>query len=202
MKGLLLKDLMVLKQQSKIFLLVVALWLGLTVVNRDANFFGGVMMMLSVLVPVFAMAYDEKARWDRYVLTMPVSKKDLVYCKYILMLTGAVLGAFISEIVSVVLTKDVRNSLMMTMVFLSLGVILASVILPIFFRFGVEKGRLIMFLFFMLPSVGAVILSRLGIKLPDAETIEKSIMLLPLAAIGAAVLSMWISAGIYSRKDF
>lgn len=202
MKGLLLKDLMNLKQQIKIYLLIIAIWFTLAVVNNDSNFFGGVMMMLSVLVPISAMAYDEKTKWDRYALTMPVSKKDLVSSKYVLMLSCAVTGAVISEIASVVITKDVGNSLVISMVFMSLGIIFASIVLPLIFKFGIEKGRLIMFIVVLLPTLGAVLLSKLGVELPDAETVKKFIALLPVAAIAVAASSMLASIRIYSRKEF
>ncbi|NCB50583.1 MAG: ABC-2 transporter permease [Clostridia bacterium] len=202
MKGLLLKDIINLKQQIRIYLLIIAIWLALTIVNEDSNFFGGVMMMLSVLVPISAMAYDDKAKWDKYALTMPVSKKDLVNSKYVLMLLCAVVGGFISEVVSVIITKDVGNSLTMTMVFMSLGIIFASIVLPLIFKFGTEKGRLIMFLVVLLPSLGAVLLSKLGIELPGAEAVEKAMVFLPFTAIAAIVLSMLISTAIYNRKEF
>jgi hypothetical protein len=202
MKGLLLKDILNLKQQGKIYLLIVGIWLVIGAANRDSVFFGGVMMILTVLVPISALAYDDKAKWDKYALTMPISKTDLVLSKYILMLACAIAGAFISEIVSVVITKDVRASLTTTMVFMSTGIILASIVLPIIFKFGTEKGRLIMLVVGLLPTVAVMLLPKLGVDMPEEKTIENMIPFLPFAAIAVTAVSVFVSRMIYDRKEF
>ena len=99
MKGLLLKDIINLKQQGKIYIFIIAIWFAIAITSRDGNFFGGVMTMFTVLVPISAAAYDDKAKWDRYALTMPISRWDLVLSKYLLALICAVTAAFLSELV-------------------------------------------------------------------------------------------------------
>lgn len=201
MKGLLLKDIINLKQQGKVYALIIAVWLVLAVMNRDGEFFSGVMMMMTMLVPMNAMAYDEKANWDKFALTMPVTRREIVLSKYVLMLGSALAGALLSELVNVVFTKDVQGSLITAVVFLSLGVALASFVLPLIFRFGIEKGRAIMILVILLPTAAVTLLSRLGVRLPDEEAVKRTIFFLPFAAAALAAASAAVSGLIYARKE-
>lgn len=202
MKGLLLKDIINLKQQGKIYLLMLGIWLAIGFVNKDGNFFGGIMMMLTVLIPISAIAYDEKAKWDRYALTMPVTRKDIVLSKYILAVVCAIGGTFLSEIISVIITKKPKESLITSLMFFSLGLIFASIVLPIIFKFGIEKGRLLMLAVVLMPTVLAMILSKAGVSLPSDAMIQRAIPFSPIAAVLIIIFSSIISTHIYRRKEF
>ncbi len=202
MKGMLMKDLMNLKQQARVYLLIIAVWLVVGVVNRDAAFFGGVMMMLTVLVPMSAVAFDEKAKWDRYALTMPVSRADMVLSKYILALGCAVAGGIVAEVVSVLISKNVAESLATNIAFTSVGIIFASVIFPMIFKLGVEKGRLMIIAVALVPMLVVFTLSKLNIDMPSEEMIEGAAYFSPIIGAAAFTISFFISKRIYERKEF
>ncbi len=84
MKGLILKDLLNLRKQARIILLFVGFYFVLGMINQSGDSFGGVVALLFAMLAVTAMAYDERAGWDKYALTMPVSRRDLVVSKYLL----------------------------------------------------------------------------------------------------------------------
>jgi hypothetical protein len=163
MKGLFLKDIINLKQQAKIYLLIIAIWLAIGFSNKDSAFFGGVIAILTLMIPITALAYDEKAKWDRYALTMPVSKLDMVLAKYLLALAFAAAGALLSSAAGILITKNIVESLTLSLAFLSLGVIFASIVLPIIFKFGVEKGRILMLVVIMVPTLLTMLLPRLNL---------------------------------------
>ena len=202
MKGLLLKDIINLKQQGKIYLLMLGIWMAIGFVNKNGDYFGGIMMMLTVVVPISAIAYDEKAKWDRYALTMPVSRKDIVLSKYILAAVCAVVGAFLSEIVSVIITKKPMESLMTSLLYFSLGLIFASIVLPVIFKFGVEQGRLLMLAVILVPTALTMTLSKAGVPLPSEETVQRAVTFSPAAAVLLIILSAIVSTRIYRRKEF
>ncbi len=153
MKGLFLKDIINLKQQVKVYVFIIGIWLVVSLVNNNEAFFGGVMSIFAVLVPITAVAYDDKAKWDRYALTMPVSKTDMVLSKYLLAFFCSVAGALLSSLIGVIITKDLAGTLASSVTFISLGMIFASVVLPIIFKFGVEKGRVIMLGVVLIPTI-------------------------------------------------
>lgn len=202
MKGLLLKDIINLKQQAKIYLFIIAIWMALGFSNKDSAFFSGVIMMFTVLVPISAIAYDEKAKWDRYALTMPVSKTDLVLSKYLLASFCAFIGGLLSVVVSIIITKDIANSLISSMAFISIGMIAVSVILPIIFKFGVEKGRMLMMAVIFFPIILAFLLKQMNLPMPSEKTIEILVYFSPAVAILMNLISVSISKTIYQKKEF
>lgn len=201
MKGLLIKDLLNLKQIAKIYAAIIVVWAVLAYTADNSAFFGGVMMMLTVMVPLVSLSYDEKARWDRFALTMPLTRSSLVFVKYILMLICAAAGSALSLLIAVLISGDLQQSLINCLAFLSLGIIFASVILPFIFRFGVEKARLIMMIIVIIPTVLGLIVSKLGFPEIDDSLAENALSFAPLAAAVIWFVSLLISEAVYKRKE-
>ena len=201
MKGLLLKDILNLRQQGKVYFLIIAIWLAIAIASSDGNFFGGVMMLFTVLVPLSAAAYDDKAKWDRYALTMPISRWDIVLSKYLLAFICAVVSAFLSEIVMVIITGDVCNSLLLSAIYIMVGMLFVSLILPFIFRFGVEKARLIMMAIVLIPTILLTVISRMDIQLPEWKEPEKIVWLFPIVVITIVAISVVVSKKIYDHKE-
>ncbi len=202
MRGLLLKDILNLKQQVKIYLVIVAVWLIVSIINTDANFFTTVMMVFTILIPITASAYDEKAKWDSYALTMTVSKSDLVLSKYLLAFLCALTGGILSVILGVALSNNIVEVSLSSMLFLSMGMIIVSIILPFVFKFGAEKGRLVLIVFFIAPTLFSMFVTKLNIPMPSQEMIMKGIYFSPLVALLVTVCSIFISKSIYEHKEF
>jgi ABC-type transport system involved in multi-copper enzyme maturation permease subunit len=180
MKGLILKDLMNLKQQCKVFILVIGLWLVLSIADNNPSFFGGLVAMFAVLVTITTLAYDEKAKWDRYALTMPVSRTDIVLSKYLLAFLCSAAGTLISFAVGLALSQNITEALSTSLAFLSLAMIFASIVLPILFKFGVEKGRMIVLAVLLLPTLFALFLPKLNLAAPSEAVIKTLVLFSPL----------------------
>ena len=202
MKGLLLKDILNLKQQAKLYLIVIAVWLVIGISNQDANFFVGLILICALFFPISATAYDEKAKWDRYVLTMPVSKSDIVMSKYLLSLLCALMGSVISLIAGIAISSDLKETLLSFMFFISLALILLSIVLPAIFKYGVEKGRIIIILVFLIPTLFGLAFSKLDIPLPSEKILMQVIYFSPVISIVFILCSISISKRIYAHKEF
>lgn len=202
MCGLLLKDILNLKQQFRIYAIIILMWVAIGLSNNDPAYIGGLMLMLTVLVPSSAAGYDEKAKWDRYALTMPISRRDMVVSKYLLAVITALLGGIISVAAGFFMPCSVAENLIVNAVLASLGLIAVSVTLPAVFKYGVEKSRLIMMAVLLIPLLLGAVISKLNINLPNIENSEKPLMLLPAAAVAAVLASAAISVKIYNKKEF
>ena len=86
MKGMLMKELYNLKQTARIYLILTVLWMAMGMAQRDSTYLSGLIAMVMVLIPINAIAYDEASKWERYALTMPVLRRDVVAARYALML--------------------------------------------------------------------------------------------------------------------
>lgn len=91
MKGLILKDLLNLKAQYKVFVVMILFFVVFALMGDSHDTLGVILTMITIMLPITALAYDERSQWDKYALTMPVSRRDLVLSKYLLglLLAGA-----------------------------------------------------------------------------------------------------------------
>ncbi len=203
MIGLILKDSLNLKRHLKLYLILVAFYFILGIANKDFAMFGSMIAMMAVILPVTSMAYDEKNNWDRYALTMPVSRRDLVISRYILSFIFLIFAFILSMLLSLIFKSGsfIEGVLVNTGILL-FGIIIMSVIFPILFKYGVEKGRIFMMIVLFAPTAAIMLLSKLGFKLPEKETAEALLYLLPIIALAAAAASIFISVSIYRKKEF
>lgn len=201
MKGLLLKDLVNLKQQTKIYIIVIAIWLAIALTSQDGSFLGGMICVLSVMLPITTLSYDEKAKWDKYVLSMPVSRKQVVVSKYILALALSFIGCLISFAFNLFITKDASQSIIMSSMFWAFSIVAFCIILPLIYKFGVEKGRALILIVFLAPTVLVILLSKLNIPLPSKEFLYNLKFVIPVIIITVLILSCYISIKIFKNKD-
>ncbi len=203
MKGLILKDFINLKKQSKVIGVLVVFYLLLAITTKNNSMFGAMMLILFAMMPITAISYDERANWDKYGLTMPVSRTEMVLSKYIL---GLILSSFalvLNFIVQILMGTEM-NTENITIVFVIFGVsiIFFSLLLPIMFKFGVEKGRMLMILVLMLPTIIIMLLPEIVKTPPSEEMITKALYALPFIIVIIYVLSIFISINIYNKKEF
>lgn len=192
MKALLLKDVYVIWKQMRIFIVVILL---LSMVNSAFN-----MVFLVVwcsMLPYTAMAYDERSRWNQLAAMMPYSKRDVVLSKYVLgwlcMAAAGLLCLAAQLVLGRFFQGGVDFSVLLTS--LCLGVISLDITLPAVMRFGVERGRMIFLVVIFAVAIGAGAVldaADLPISLPLPVMV-----LLPLAAVVATVISIPLSMKLY-----
>jgi ABC-type transport system involved in multi-copper enzyme maturation permease subunit len=206
MKGLLLKDLLVLRQQSKIYLFMILMFAAFAIINEDPSFAGGMVAIVAVMLPITAMSYDERAGWDRLALSMPVSRKAMVLSKYLLGAGFSVVAFLISLLLGLKSNdpagEPAGTAFATALVFWSVCIILFSVLMPLFIRLGVEKGRIVMMAVLFVPTGVLIFLSSTGIVQADPEGLERLLRMAPIAAIALFVASILISFRLYEKKEF
>ena len=206
MKGLLMKDIILLRPQLKIYLIILVFWFLIAMWNGQPGFFGGLMAMFALMIPMTTVAYD-----DNCALTAPVSRFKLVLSKYVLLFMTMLVLSVIIFIGSLVMGEDVSGSFFLTVAMFPFGMIMASVLLPIIFKFGVEKGRFA-FLAFIAFVVAAVVAGgrKLATLTEDGNIVGSLLSMNRGMMIGAvvlvtaavAVISIVLSKNIYDKKEF
>lgn len=215
MIGLLLKDFIGLKKYLTFILLFIGAAFLLSMVlagQHEADFLSGAMMgILSIVFPIFSIttfSLDDLCKWDRYGMTMPVSRKQVVLSKYLLGIVLEVLSLVLSVIVMGLLSVKGTLSMNVQETMLSIGLLgcvalcLIAVILPLTFRFGSEKTRLILLGFCLLPLMVNAVKSRIGELSISMETMVMWIKLFPAIALLLFVGSIFLSMWIYEKKEF
>jgi len=206
MKGLILKDLLVLRQQSKIYLFMIIMFAAFAFINQDPSFAGGMVAIVAVMLPITALSYDERSGWDRLALSMPVSRRDMVLSKYLLGLGFSMLAFLISLLLGLKSNdptgEPAGTALMTALVFWSLCILLFSILMPLFIHIGVEKGRMVMMAILFIPTGVLLLLSSTGIAKPNPESLEQMLQFAPVVAIIMFVVSFFVALRLYNRKEF
>ena len=204
MKGLIIKDFYVLQKTLKTYGVFIVVYGIFGAVTNQGSFVSGMLGVMLAMLPITAIAYDERAKWDKYALTMPVSKKDLVLSKYALGLILAGIGMVLSfAILSFTVDNTFMENIFIVFCVSGIGLIYQAMVLPIMFKFGTEKGRLYMMAGMFLPIIIIVIVSKLGFSI-SYDTImffESIANLLPFIAAGVVGL-IYIASIMVSLKFY
>ena len=211
MKGLILKDLLNLKGNIKFILLFIIMFGFMSSLgDGNVNNFIGVIIVLCTTMIVSTFSYDGLNKWDSYVLTMPINRNDIVLSKYLTMLIFSFIGVLVSLIVSVTIgyfknTLILNETLLINALILSISVCFGSLILPLIYKFGTERARLLMILCFLVPTLALLVFKSILENISSPISIEiilnTLVYSLPFVAILLFVISYFISSKIYSKKE-
>lgn len=205
MRGLLLKDWLVIGKQAKLYFVMLAFF-ALVPGLRGYGIFMGAML------PMTAFAYDERSHWDTMARMMPYSFKNVVAEKYIfgyLMVGGIVLLEMISQTVyflTGVGSDGIWVNIQEIWLSIAMALSITALQLPIIFWIGVEKTRLFLTLTFVLPMVSVLTVfspmmffeAEPDVSLPEWG--RPVLMLLSGFAIILQFISMFVSKKLYQRK--
>lgn len=211
MKGLILKDAILIKKYCIFHFLISIIFfiisvIGSSVEKSNLNFTYYAVAMISI-IPITISAYDEQSKWNVYEASLPLSRKQIVFEKYILTALIVVPVSFIYTIILFTLKGgDLSKAIINFTVMLLFGLISPCVVLPIIYKFGYLKGRIInliiIALIMAIASVSAV--TSISENQPDFSVILGGFTepLLLATAVIIFVLSAAISVSIYNKKEF
>ena len=208
-KGLIYKDLFLLKEAFPIAALAVLFLLFSITLGFAGGFLALCIMLLVFAVKVVesTLIYDETDGWDSYVLTAPVSRKEIIRSKYllqILFLAGAfLLSAVLLLLISLIPQFDGEEWLyIMLIVGFSYALVYGAVVIPVYLKFGQHTSRYVAFVILI------VVAGLFGITFGFSIFMEFAASTIPLligilavslAAYGASYL---VSQKIYAKREF
>lgn len=209
MKGLLLKDWFVIWKQCRYLLFVPAVFLAVSALSDDSQFFAIFAFLLSAMYPMTVMGLDEQSKWERYALTMPFRRRDLVLSKYLLSFCSLFLYGVLYLLLVLLFKHDpeaMKVSVMLTSVGISIGILYSALAYPFLFKLGMEKGRIwYLILIVVVCGNGAALAAMLGdeISLNLLLTwMDCLLLILPLAALSLFRLSAFLSIKLYESREF
>lgn len=204
MKGLLVKDFMALKKNLKIYLIFIIFYILIGIKSGNSSMFSTMLTIVSVLTPITAMSYDERSKWDRYALTMPLSRGSIVLSKYVLGMFFLVVAFILITLFNLFFINiPPMVNIMSTIRIISVGIIYMSILFPLVFKLGVEKGRIYMMLVAVVPAGIMLLLPNLGFSILSSATIIKMFMdYLPVIAALILATSYLMTLSIYKNKEF
>ena len=146
MSGLLLKDFYLLKKYGRGYVVIAAIFVAVSFMNPENLFFFFYPCVISGLVPITLISYDEREKWTVYAGTLPVTRAQMVSSKYwISLITGGIVMALMAagQTFARVRNGGLGPDYAVTLLgMISVILLVPALILPFVFRLGAEKGRI------------------------------------------------------------
>ena len=208
MRGLIIKDLLAIKRVGLLLLLIAFVWAACPFFPADAALSAiFVFFIMGAAVPAMVMQSDEPNHWNTYALSLPISVRTLVLSKYILVISVDLAG-FILAAAAVIrafsLTGEmtIRDSLLLSISIGSLTLLVLSAFMPILYRFGAEKSRILLGMSGIVPLLLYKIVKMLGISAPDPNVLRILAYTFPVFVVIILLLSVRISIRIARRTEY
>ena len=201
MKGLLVKDFLLMRKSKYVILFM--LFIGIIGGINDISFATGYILMVLAILSLSTISYDEANHGLNTLFTLPISKSDYVKEKYLfsLIITG------IGFVLVTILGCFRKSGFMETLVILSTALLLLALSLPFQLKEGNEKGRIVLFavvfgcifLFAFLNQFFSEFFESMEETLNALDPTMFSVGLL-IASFILYIISMMISIRIYNKK--
>jgi ABC-2 type transport system permease protein len=215
MKSLILKDLYNVGHHAKSMFFMLLIYAIIFVPFSGPETCIIVSGILGSMLVMTTFSYDDSSKWAKYAMVTPVTKQDLVAAKFIVLLifsascviTGLVLafiGGMITHKVDYSNTSDVFKLLFIPVISLVIAEIFGSLSIPLLFKFGPEKARMLAFVALMIPAAICFGVYELLIFLGVSFTDQLVFILLCCSPVVALLwnLAMYkISYAIFSKKE-
>ena len=209
MKGFIYKDLCLLGSVWKSYAFILVMFSALTVTGvYDVSF---LFMMVSVILcmyPSSSFSYDELAKWDRFAVSVPNGRVKVVRAKYgFALLLGAfslVMGLLLSLPAAFLGRMELSEGLLTCVGGAAGALLINAILLPLLFRFGAQKGRILLIaVVAALAGVLGALLAIGGMTAFGSGLLDSFVLVvLPVLTLLALFISYRISLGIYQKKEF
>lgn len=219
-KGLITKDLLQLKSYKKTLIMFIVIFALTSLAQENAKGIGNMLaVMITLGFGMFSITtfnYDELAKADRYILTFPLTKKDIVLSKYVLVILSTIIGAIIGTSLSFIIMFIVNKQLpyMYDVIGIGLGAILGislieAIQIPCIYKYGVEKGKILLFIVTagIALLIGGIIFigNKISMKIPMDNILNAITNFVPIIIMVAIIIiyysSYRISYKIYNNKE-
>ena len=216
MKGLLLKDLSILKTQGRSAVIIMAIALFMLMVGNNTTFAVIYANILFVTFGITTLSYDTHDNGYAFLFTLPISRKLYVMEKYVFSLLSIATGATFSLVlmVGVSLIKDgyvLTTSDLAFIIGYALGsIVFLSIMLPVNLKFGPEKGRIAMIIVIAVIVASGFSISKVAGKMDLTKLYWRIREIKPMLVTGILVMivfailsvSYLISCKIMKKKEF
>lgn len=219
MKGLLVKDLCLMRELKKTVLIIVFVSAVFVFSGTDQAFLTGYIIILSAFIAGMTLSYDEMNNGMAFLMTLPCSRKRYVAEKYLFGLLIIAIGVVYSGALAVIQNmvgsdSGMKEVLLTTEICAFVGAIMLAVLLPTNLKFGAEKGRIMLILGIMIVCFGIFFGVRiLESNFPDQHSamiqwMNEALMsrfiypVFIILGIGALGISFLIACRILEKKEF
>ena len=162
-----------------------------------------------VMLFMSTFSYDEYNNWNAYAITLPGGRKNIVKSKFVaglfLTLLSIVITVVLNCLVSVINSNLKFDDFISTLLgSVSAIVLIQAIMYPFIFKYGMEKGRIILFVL-SFAIVGLIVLFSKVINIPlNIISFFNNywFIIVPIILTISLFISYKISKKIYLKKEF
>ncbi len=210
MKGLLLKDLALVKAQMRSAIIIFAVVIFMLVAGQDTSF---VIMYANIIFMMFGLStisYDAFDNGEAFLFTLPITKKLYVKEKYVFSLASLLFG-FLLSLVLLLIIKGVDSSeISFALGYMLGGTVFLSIMLPVDLKFGPEKARVAMIAVMIIIAASVYAIVGIARKLNMEEYfgelahigVPSILTFLGIVSVVILFISYKISCRIMDKKEF
>lgn len=212
MKGLLIKDWYMILKRGRFFLVFNILYSVLAVYANTPAFFVLFNVMINCMMVKTLMAFEEQNRWSSLCINLPVKASCIVWEKYIVGISCALLANVISNTVikAAQLMGNFDPQLQvfpMFLLYMAVALLYLAIELPVLFKFGVNEGRIWFTMATALVAAlgagtGNMLVDRIGrIAVLPGNSLTAVMGILVAVGAAAIYISGKLSVRIYNKKE-
>ena len=214
MKGLIYKDILSLRKLAGSYLVFFLVYGSLAVTGVfDVGVLGGMVALLGMMVPMSSISMDDASGWARFAVASPAGRRGVVKGKYAFTLLAMAVSTAVVALLLVTLSllglgeNTPLECLLITLACTGVSLIMDAVLLPLTFKYGAEKARIVNMCLFLIVFggivlVGGAVSNGLVLPAPAPWLVDALPGLLALVSVGGFALSYFIALGIYEKKEF
>ncbi len=214
MKGLILKDLYNLSNNIKSLLFMLVIFSFAFLPSMGASGLIGSFSIVCTMMTITLFAIDEASKWNKYALVMPVTKKDIIIARYIVMTIFTILSCICATLVGwigecikkggILSFAQTSELLLASVAILGVALMIGGTMVPLLIQFGTEKGRFLVILASAIPiGVGAIIfflLKWMGMQISN-KAFNILVFCLPLISVLWNIGACKVSQMIFNKKE-
>ena len=197
MLGLLIKDFYNLKKQLLWYIVIIIIFNILSLNINNIAFSATIGVLVAVSVPLSAIAYEEKDGWQKFAIASGISTESITGEKYLLGIICAVVCDIFYLFVLIFLNTE--HILEEFFIPVCIQIISLSTLLPLIFKFGAEKGRVLMiFALILLLSIFVFLMNYLDSIIFTIGILF--IILLIIYSLSVFIISFIVSIKFFNNK--
>jgi hypothetical protein len=170
MRGLWVKDLLLLQKQLKTFLIfmIIAAFNAYTIKSVPVIFI--FMTFFFVTTAASTIFYDQENHGFLYLFTLPTRKKDYVIQKQLLILVSSLVAVGLSLVLIFLMMQfdpelhaSAQELLYTALTGFFLGCLYGAIITPLYLRYGTEKARMLLFVIMGVFALAGILIQKTGV---------------------------------------
>ena len=205
MKGLIYKDLLNMKTYVRTIILIAVMYVAISILTDGGGTLASMLVFIFAFFPIATFSYDNYSKWDNYSTSFPITRDKIVLSRYLVSILFSVIGVILYLAVIIAVSLKTGNPItqegwLQFLAMVSSSLLFTSVLMPVVYKWGVDKGRIVLMAAFILIFIAVFLLGRLNM-LPEESIMLLVLKLLPVVAAFALLISFALSISIFRRRE-